>query len=153
MKNTKGLSTIVATLIIILLVMVAIGIIWVVVSNMLEGGAGNVDVASKCQQVDMKIKSVPSTCLGQVAGIISCVVTVERASGGDSAAVGYRVILENPTTSVFQDQSGTNALSQLETKSPTVTVTSIVNVTKVKVAPYFTVDGETKPCSVTDEYP
>ena len=37
-SNKKGLSTVVTTLIIILLVLVAIGIVWVVIRGVIESG-------------------------------------------------------------------------------------------------------------------
>ena len=42
-RGKRGLSTIVATLIIILLVLVATGIIWVVVRNDIKGNAEQID--------------------------------------------------------------------------------------------------------------
>ena len=53
--NKKGLSTVVTTLIVILLVLVAIAIIWVVIRNVIESGAGQIDVRSTCLGIDLKI--------------------------------------------------------------------------------------------------
>jgi len=47
-NHKKGLSTIVATLVIILLVLVAVGIVWVVVRNVIERGTNQVDINAKC---------------------------------------------------------------------------------------------------------
>ncbi len=63
MKKTKGLSTIVATLIIILLVLVAVGIIWVVVRNVIEGGAQQIQGSNDCLAVEVK----PTKVLCQVS--------------------------------------------------------------------------------------
>jgi len=46
MQNTKGLSEIVATLIIILLTLVAVGIIWVVIRVVVKIGAGQISVSA-----------------------------------------------------------------------------------------------------------
>src|SRR3989344_4830207 len=45
--NKKGLSTVVTTLIIVLLVIVAIGIIWAVIGNLIRTGSGEVNVVVK----------------------------------------------------------------------------------------------------------
>ena len=37
--NSRGLSTIIATLLILLLVLIAVGIIWIIVKNVIQGGA------------------------------------------------------------------------------------------------------------------
>ena len=42
MGNKKGVSTVVITMILVLLSLAAIGIVWVVVTNILEGGAGDI---------------------------------------------------------------------------------------------------------------
>jgi flagellin-like protein len=47
----KGLSAVVTTLIIILLVLVAVGIIWVVVRNVVEEGGSTIDLSVKCLDV------------------------------------------------------------------------------------------------------
>ncbi len=75
--NKKGLSTVVTTLIIILLVFVAIGIVWVVVKDVIEEGAAQIDIGAKCIQNTMKVLSVgcdtPSACN----------VTLKRNTGED----------------------------------------------------------------------
>jgi len=47
-SNKKGLSTIVATLLIILLTLVAVGIIWVVIRGVVRDSTDQVDIDSKC---------------------------------------------------------------------------------------------------------
>ena len=61
MKNKRGLSTIVVTLLMILLSLVAIGVVWVVVSNILKSGTqqassglGQLLVSIELQNVNMK---------------------------------------------------------------------------------------------------
>ncbi len=58
-SDKKGLSTIVATLLIILLTLVAVGIIWVVVRNMISKDSENID--SRKFSIDLKILSVTKT--------------------------------------------------------------------------------------------
>ena len=71
-NNKKGLSAIVATLMIILLVLIAVGIIWVVVRNVVESGTQNIDIGAKCLEVDVRATAVSPTNQ----------VTLERGAGG-----------------------------------------------------------------------
>ena len=75
----KGLSTVVTTLIIILLVLVAVGIVWVVISNLIREGVEEVslgkftidlnikDVKIQTDSIDVKIKRNPGK--GELTGI------------------------------------------------------------------------------------
>jgi len=75
--NKKGLSTVVTTLIMILLVLVAIGVVWAVVNNLLQTGADQFDTNSQCLLVNVEATSV--VCSDPTA----CSVTLKRAAGGD----------------------------------------------------------------------
>src|SRR5512137_2593316 len=89
-NNKKGLSTIVATLLIILLTLVAVGIIWIVVRNVVQGGADQVDIDSKCLSA-----SVEATKVTNVSTAYQ--VTITR-NGGEDALGGVKL--------VFTDASG-----------------------------------------------
>lgn len=86
MKNKKGLSTIVATLIIILLVLVATGIIWVVVRNVIQGGSEDVEINAKCLDSQVVATQTTRTEFGNPAVQYSnntVKVTLERLGGND----------------------------------------------------------------------
>ena len=55
-NDKRGLSTIVATLLIILLTLVAVGIIWVVVRNVIQGGSEQISLGKFT--LDLKISQV-----------------------------------------------------------------------------------------------
>jgi hypothetical protein len=134
MKNKKGLSTIVATLIIILLVLVAVGIIWVVVRNVLEGGAGQITSGYECTNAVVKPTKV--TCDVGTGGIGNdgrCDVTVTRSAGGEEFA-GIKIILTNAEENHIEDVE--NNMNELETKTESIT-SGLDNVTRVDVAVYF----------------
>ena len=64
--DKRGLDAVVTTLIIILLVLVAVGIIWVVVRNVVQQGSEQIDISSKCLSVDVQAVSVTAlTCEGR----------------------------------------------------------------------------------------
>jgi len=50
----RGLSAVVTTLLIILLVFVAVGIVWVVVRNVIEGGLEDVNLGAFTTSFDIK---------------------------------------------------------------------------------------------------
>jgi hypothetical protein len=93
MESRKGLSTIVATLIIVLLVLVAVGIIWVVIRNVVESGAEQIDITNKCLAIDLQAVSVNETS----AGVYD--VTIERSDGSAEVLGGIKVNILNGTDS------------------------------------------------------
>jgi len=93
MKNTKGLSGVITTLIIILLVIAAIGIIWAVVNPFLKGSTGDFNLANKCR--DTSVEIVSASCGALLA---DCSVTLQRTSGDEEIA-GVKLI--------FYDEAGT----------------------------------------------
>jgi|SRR3989344_1332862 len=77
----RGLSDIVTNVLIILLVLVAIGIIWLFVRPFIQAGAGGVAGADQCLTVSVE----PVKCVGQT-------VTVVRNQGsGDVLGVGIQI--------------------------------------------------------------
>lgn len=145
MENKRGLSAIVATLIIILLVLVAVGIIWVVVRNLLQEGAEQVDISTKCIAVDLRAVGVIPV-VGE-AGNYS--VTLRRVAGGEAIG-GVKIVLFNETAN-----SGVlnfTALLELETKTETF-VAGITNANKLEFTVYFTdTSGAERLCSQTNSY-
>ena len=96
-NSKKGLSTVVTTLIIILLVLVAIGTIWVVISNVISEGTQSADWAVKCLEVSVKATSV-TNCIST-----SCDVTLSRTGSGD-AINGVKLVFRNETLVSSQER-------------------------------------------------
>ena len=92
----RGLSAIVTTLIIILLVLVAVSGIWVVVSNFLDAGGETIELSTKCLAVVLNVKS--AECTDDAGTDWHCDVTYERKAGGDDIA-GVKIVLTNGETS------------------------------------------------------
>ena len=125
--NKKGLSTVVTTLIIILFVLVAIGIIWVVIRGVIETGSEQIDIGTACPLIDLRVIG-NKTCDGT-----SCVVTLERRAGGKDFE-GVRLVVSNNVTSAVTDIDGN--IDQLVTMDKTATP-SVANPGKVIIAAYF----------------
>ena len=130
--NKRGLDAIVTTLIIILLAIVAIGIIWVVVRNVVQQGSEQIDISSKCIAVDLRAVSV-SPVSGQVGNYS---VTLNRRAGGD--AIGG-----------VRDFGVT--LNELDTK--TQTVVGVTEANKLEYTAYFVdASGNEQLCSQTGTF-
>ncbi|MCX6749251.1 MAG: hypothetical protein NTW17_00705 [Candidatus Pacearchaeota archaeon] len=140
----RGLSTIVATLIIILLTLVAVGVIWVVVQNLLRSGAEQIELGT--YTLDLEIKSV------QIEGENVVVVIVKR-NAGEGEFVGMNFIFSNGTDSEIIRENA--SLDQLDTRTFTLTLTKINPATlkTVSVVPiYKTSSGKESAGGVADEF-
>ncbi len=145
MENKKGLSTIVVTLMIILLVIVAVGIVWVVVRNFIGSGTESIEISTKCLEVDVKATAVVNTLATTYD------VTLTRTAGGEEI-VGVKLVFFNATddTSSVIDVPGNIA--------PLATVTEsvegeILDSNKVEVTAYFEdASGDERPCLQTASY-
>lgn len=146
MEN-KGISTIIATLIIIGIVLVGASIFWVVTKNTLDGQSNNVKSMSQCVGVNLQITTVEAC----PASSTSCDVTVERGAGGGTIS-GIRAIVTDDLSTLSGDSSST--LEPLEMTTITATGTALDDAaTKAKVAALVEDDsGNTIVCDVIDEY-
>lgn len=139
MKNTKGLSTIVATLIIILLVLVAVGIIWVVVRNVIEGGASQIQGSNDCLSVEVRpTKALCNPSGGGNDG--TCNITYTRSEGGDEIG-GIKLVITNDDgdTNYIHDVSGN--INPLATQTESLIVSGITNASLVEARVYFLDDS------------
>jgi len=127
----RGLSTIVSTLIIILLVFVAIGIVWVVVRNLVSGGSSQVDLASKCLEVVVTPTKVVS--LGNVYNV----TVLRTGSGSEMEISGIKLIFtSNSSDSNFIHNVPGN-IAPLSVKTISVEIQDISNPDKVDAVVYF----------------
>ncbi|MCH8945712.1 MAG: hypothetical protein IIA85_02210 [Nanoarchaeota archaeon] len=132
LKDVKGLSNVIVTLIMIVLVLVAVGLIWTAVQSNIESGTEQIEVSAKCLKID--IKATKLECGGVNNGV--CNVTVTRNVGGDDLA-GIKLILTNTEgeTNYVNDVPGN--IVPLETKTEVDITTGLTDVSIVAVAPYF----------------
>jgi hypothetical protein len=136
MKNKRGLSTIITSLILILLAMTSIGIVWVVVQTSLEGNTRDIEYKSKCLSIDLKISKIVCT-EDSITNISTCDISIYRKTGGDDFD-GVKIIFANSSDTEVYSELGN--IVPLGTKTPSPPIdTKIVNVdkTKTQVIPYF----------------
>jgi flagellin-like protein len=124
----RGLSAIVATLLIILLTLVAVGIIWVVIRNVVQSGADQIEITSKCLEIDVTASEVIETSPGNYS------VTLARASGGEEIG-GVAINVFNSTTSSGILDFGV-VLPELDSKTNTIEA-GIINGNKIEYTVYF----------------
>ena len=128
--NNKGVSMIVSTMIIILLVIVAIGIVWFVSRGVLQGGADEVSLGKFLIDLEIKRAYVDESNPNLVH------VTVERGAG-EGILKGVNFIFAN------EDESKTKqeifSLNKLESKTIDVDISTlgISDVTEVSIVPIF----------------
>ena len=105
-SSTKGLSDVVTTLVIILISLVAIGVVWVVIQNVIQKGSEQVELGQFT--LDLQIKSV------QVEDEGVTVVVVKRNPGeGEFVGMNFiffdgqnsETIRENTTLEIYGQKS------------------------------------------------
>jgi hypothetical protein len=140
----KGLSAVVTALVIILLVLVAVGVVWIVVKDIVERGVTSIDVTSKCLEVDLRAVEVIETSPGNYN------VTIERRAGGEEIE-GVKLNFFNSTDSSGVIDFGTS-IAELETESRDITA-DIINANKIGYSAYFKdVSGNDAACSQVGEF-
>ncbi len=143
--NKRGLSTIVMSLLLILLGLVAVGIFWVVVRNVVQGGAEEIDLGKLT--VDLEIQSVKSD-----GGSID--VMVKRNPGeGEISKMKFIFNDEETSKSIEREIS----LDELDKKKFTFSQEELeelnyFNITKVSIAPIFKSGKEESVGNVADVY-
>jgi len=133
-KNKRGLSAVVTTLLIVLLVIVAIGIVWVVIKNVVDKGVDDIDYSSQCFEIDVKANSI--TC-----GADACETTLARSAGGD-AIDGVKLVLTDGEESETIDT--VLAPGALETKTSEPLEIDEIVPTSADIVPYFMTDAGTE---------
>jgi hypothetical protein len=148
MGDKKGLSTIVITLIIILLSLVAVGIVWVVVKNIIVGGGAGIEQNAKCLSTEVYASKV--NCSNGATNKM-CTLTLERSGTGSDAIGGVKMVFKNSTSGVSSTLISETGDVQLlvgkkVTKDTLLTIANGVN--SVDLAVYFTdASGNEQLCS------
>jgi uncharacterized protein (TIGR02145 family) len=142
-EGKKGLSTIVATLIIILLVLVSTAVIWIVVKELILSNSEKASLGSITLNLDIKKAQIDCD---------QVYVTVKR-NVGEGNFIGLQFVMEGEETSdVFIENV---SMSELEVKIFDFTLENLTanEIKKIKVSPIFiTESGKEFVGDVKDEY-
>ncbi|MGY4884401.1 MAG: hypothetical protein ACP5NZ_02365 [Nanobdellota archaeon] len=153
-NNKKGLSTIVATLLVILLTLVAVGIIWIVIRNVVQGGADDVGLSSKCLATEVVATKVSN--VGDVYAVTLQKKRGEYQIGGvrlffsDASDSGnYPVPVPYNPTNFSLDLLSTITVSNIDLAS-----SGLTDPNKVQVLVYFINEnsGEEQACDTTTSF-
>lgn len=153
--NNKGLSDIVVTLIIVLLSMVAIGLVWFVVNNLLQSGTEGVEISAKCLNVAISVEQV--NCANGTTNKV-CNVSLSRTGTETEELGGVKMIFSDTVSGVVSssliDSSG-NVLPLVGRKitSQDTLVPNANTIRLVQVTPYFEDNsGKEQLCSQTSSF-
>jgi hypothetical protein len=135
-NNKKGLSTIVATLLIILLTLVAVGIIWVVVRNVIQGGSDQIEIDSMCIQANVVATGVINASVNATGTTYN--VSLSR-QGGDEVIGGVKLVFTDAaeTSSAIWTRAGDIEALGSVTEQAFVSAAKVANPNKVSVVVYF----------------
>lgn len=131
MNSKRGLSTVIVTMLMIMLVIVAAGLIWVVIANIIDTGSEQVSSGFGNLFLDLDIEKVIVD-----AGDIS--VTVKRGAGkGDISGINF--IISDGDNAVLVPKPG--SISELGKKTYIILYvdyeTDVSTATTVSIAPTF----------------
>ncbi|MFZ1970746.1 MAG: archaellin/type IV pilin N-terminal domain-containing protein [Candidatus Nanoarchaeia archaeon] len=144
-RSKRGISSIIATLILILLTIVLIGIVWVVINNLVSNSTKQIPSGEECLSSGFQTVSFVCTQSGS-----DCNVTVKRISGSDAIG-GMRLVFTNDNQDSNTSDSAGDILT-FASKVIQVTNIGVANVTQVGSAAYFLdSSGAITPCSVLSE--
>ena len=155
MKNKKGMSDIVVTLIIIVLSLVAVGVVWGVVNNLIKNGTSNAELNAKCLGVNLEITR--ANCSGLTGNKI-CDVQVMRTGSTVDALTGTKLVFRNETSGISStsavDSSGDIPAAVGKRVHVLDSFVAVENgVSSVEITPYFTdTSGNIQLCSQTTSF-
>ncbi len=138
--SKKGVSTIVANVLIVLLVIVGVAVIWAVVNPTLEKSAKGISAAD-CFDVDVR----PVSCT--VAGGS---VVYERGAGSQSPLYGVRLVITRAGVATATTVTS-NLPGELESKSQAIVNPIIQSGDKFNVAAIIGTAASNQVCEVLSE--
>lgn len=148
-SDKRGLSNVIITIMMIVLVLGAITVIWTIVGSIIEDGTSDVNLNSKCLKINIAVTKM--LCEGE-----TCDVTVNRKAGGDDIG-GIKLIFSNSSSgnvgTTVEDVSGN--IPELGTKAAEGKSHGLTDELPdtVEVTVYFLSESETEQiCAQTKKY-
>ncbi len=150
-KDKRGLSEIVISLIMIVLVLVAISIVWFIVRGILDKGTGQVNLGSDCFELDLSATKVVNTT-DETSSPVNYNVTISRGAGGGEIG-GVQIRFTNSVGDASSVYNAVGNMAPLETKTFNASGITITEATQVDIFPYFLDDsGNEQLCSTSTTY-
>jgi len=137
----RGISTVVATVLLILISIVAITLLWFFISNFLKKSSSGVDTS--CLTLDLSIQKVE---INSSSSMIY--VQVQRGTGEGNLS-GIKFKFYNSSASILRDKA-TN-MRELEIRTFSFDdIENVSSVNKVEVAPVVFIAGKNESCRISD---
>ena len=144
--NKKALSAVVTTLILILLVIVAIGIVWVVIKNILSESSE--EISAGLSRVTLEIIE-DSVKINNNDNTLSFVVSRDIGKGDLNK---IKVILKDTQDNTYSEEVDVSSLTELGTKRITINKGGLTMIKSISIAPVIkTEKGKEKLFAVADE--
>lgn len=148
-SSKKGLSDVVATLVVILLVLVAVGVVWAAVQGLIRGGAEQVELNSRCNEVDFQSVGISESGGGNYT------VTLDRTSSGETIN-GVKVAFFNSSgasSGVLEFGASLDPLERQIREVDTSLGNLVLNANRFDMTPYFVDEsGNEDLCSQTRSF-
>jgi hypothetical protein len=150
-RDERGLSTIVVTLIMILISLVAVGIVWVVVRNLISGGTAGVEISAKC--LNVVIEPTKVNC-SDVDDISYCDITLKRTGTGSDEIGGVKLVFRNSESGASSNLINLDGnIEPLVGKTETGINTNVNGADVVEVTAFFKdASGNEQICSQTGSF-
>ena len=140
----RGVSEVIITVIMVGLVLVAIGVVWYVINNIIQQGSEKISV--NALEINLELKSVKIE-----DGNLDLMV---RRGAGQGSFSKLNIIVSDETNSQIFEKDASD-LEELETKKFTITpseLTSVGFAKSVEIAPVFKQGSREKEGNVIDSY-
>jgi len=128
MKTNKGISTIIATIMMILFVLIATGFLWVIIQNLLTDKTD--EISSGLNRISLSI--VDSSVDFSESGKVSLIINRDIGEGQLSK---IKIILYNLEGESYSEDVEANTLDILGNKRFTINTGGFTNIQKISVAP------------------
>ena len=129
--NKKGISTIIATIMMILFVLIAAGVVWGVIQNLLSDQSE--EISSGLDRVTLVI--VGSSVNLSESGKVSLIINREIGQG---VLAKVKIILYNEDGESYAEDVDAITLTELGSKKFTINTGGLENINKIAIAPITT---------------
>jgi len=126
--NKRGVSGVIVSVLMILLVIAAVGILWAVIQSFTEDSLGGVAGTADCLTLNLDIVSAVNTTVG---GKLDVVV---RRVAGDGDLSGVQIFVEDATGTITSGEGSGTIPKVGESKTLTITHVDIEADQTVKIA-------------------
>jgi len=150
-RNKKGVSDVIVTVIMIVIALVAIGIVYAVVQGIVKGQSSIADLSTKCLNVGVEITSATKTTVTGPPANYTYKAIVKRTGSelGEGITMDLSVVFSNPTTGISEVVPFENFQADDIGETRAIPKTGVIDgtLTKVEVTPMVKSGENTKSCT------